>query len=223
MLKCPIYLYPNTFDVILDLDQNTRINNVMYQRELQIQKGLKNKIQFQFKNSDQKLVSITTGTYTFSMFDSINQRQLVSKPLSILDDGSTGTRGLALLEITESDTLNLDNGKYHFTIAALDSDGSYIPTYSNTYYSVSGNIEIKSDSFPVLQPSYTVFEFQPQFDFAQSLYVYYSGNIPSHPEFSGLEALHTISYGMTKFRGDVWVEGTQDNNPGYFGHFSEIQ
>jgi hypothetical protein len=195
----------------------------MYQRELQIQKGLKNKIQFQFKNSDQKLISITSGTYTFSMFDAINQRQLVSKPLSVLDDGVTaGTKGLAVLEITENDTVDLDNGKYQFTISALDSDGSYTPTYSNTYYAVSGNIELKSDSFPVLQPSYEVFDFQPQYDFTQSLYVYYSGNMPSHPEFSGPEALHTISYHMTGFRGQVWVEGSQENNPGYFGNFSEI-
>jgi hypothetical protein len=28
---------------------------------------------------------------------------------------------------------------------------------------------------------------------------------------------------MTGFRGQVWLEGTLDNNPGYFGYFSEIR
>jgi len=194
----------------------------MYQPELQIQKGLKNKIQLQFKNSDQKLLAGITGTYVFSMFDAVNQRQLLSKPVQILDTGTYATRGLGMVEITESDTIDLDNGKYQFTVAALNSDGSYEPTYANTYYGVGGTLELRSDSFPTVQPSYEVFQFQPQFDYNQNLYVYYSGNIPAHPEFSGLSALHTVSYHMTKFRGQVWVEGTQDNNPGYFGYFSEI-
>jgi hypothetical protein len=195
----------------------------MYQRDLKIQKGLKNKIQFQFKNSDQKPVDITSSTFTFSMFDAINQRQLVSKQLTILDDGATRSlKGLALLEITESDTLDLDNSQYQFTVSALDDDGSYEPTYANTYYAISGNIELRRDSFPVLQPSYTVTDFQPHHDYLQTIDVYYSGNIPSHPEFSGHTALHTVSYHMTNYRGEVWVEGTLENSPQYFGHFVEI-
>jgi len=195
----------------------------MYQRELQIQKGLKNKIQFQFKNSDQKPITITSGTYTFSMFDAINQRQLLSKTLTVLDTGTITTKGLALLEINDGDTVDLDDGKYQFTVAALNDDGNYEPTYSNTYYGISGTLELRSDSFPTLQPSYEIFEFQPQYDYTQSLYVYYSGNIPSHPEFASPIGLHTVSYHMTGFRGQVWLEGTQENDPGYFGHFVEIQ
>jgi len=195
----------------------------MYQRDLKIQKGLKNKVQFQFKNSDQKLVSVTTGTYVFSMFDAINQRQLVQKTLTVLDNGTTATRGLTLLEISESDTLNLDDGQYQFTISSLDSDGSYSPTYSNTYYGISGSLELRSDSFPTLKPSYSVGTFQPHYDQLGQRYIYYSGNIPAHPEFTGHEALHTVSYQMTGYRGEVWLEGTMDNNPGYFGYFSEIK
>jgi len=91
MLSLPIYLYPNTTDVVLDLDPTTRgVNNVMYQRDLVIQKGVKNKIRIQFKNSDQKLLQISnTGTYVFTMFDAINQRQLLEKTLIVLDDSFT--------------------------------------------------------------------------------------------------------------------------------------
>jgi len=93
MLSLPIYLYPNTIDVILDLDPTTRgVNNVMYQRDLVIQKGVKNKVRIQFKNSDQKLLQISnTGTYVFTMFDAVNQRQLLEKTLIIVDDSFTTT------------------------------------------------------------------------------------------------------------------------------------
>ena len=83
MQNLPIYLYPNTLDVILDLDATTRgVNQIMYQRDLTIQKGIKNQIRIQFKNSDQKRVSVaTTQTFVFSMFDAINQRLLIEKEI----------------------------------------------------------------------------------------------------------------------------------------------
>jgi len=227
MQKCPIYLYSNSFTVLLDLDNNTRINNVMYQRELQIQRGLKNKVQIQFKNSDQKFVNVSSGTYVFSMFDDINQRQVVTKPLEIIDAGTTSTRGLAQLTLSESDTLDLDLGKYKFTVAALDSDGSYTPTYANTYYGVSGTLELRQDSFPNLKPSVEVagfgysngFQMIYNADMNYQQYEYYSGNLEAHPEFNGSTALHTMAFYLTRFKGVVHIEGTQVNSPGFFGDY----
>jgi hypothetical protein len=88
MQSFPIYLYPNTLEVILDLDPTTRgVNNVMYQRELTIQKGIKNNIRIQFKNSDQKLLPVpASGMFVFNMFDATTQRLVLEKELTILDD-----------------------------------------------------------------------------------------------------------------------------------------
>jgi len=59
MQSLPVYLYSNTLDVILDLDPIIKgVNRVMYQRDLKIQKGIKNKVRIQFKNSDQKRIPI---------------------------------------------------------------------------------------------------------------------------------------------------------------------
>jgi len=91
MLSLPIYLYPNVCKVILDLDTTVMgVNQNMYQQDIKIQKGVKNTVQFQFKNSDQKLLSMSnSGTFVFSMFDAINQRLLLEKPITILDDSVT--------------------------------------------------------------------------------------------------------------------------------------
>jgi len=229
MQKCPVYLYTNSIEVILDLDQNTRIHNVMYQHDLKIQKGLKNKVQIQFKNSDQKRIDVTTSTFVFSMFDTINQRQLIKKDITVLDQGTTSTRGLGLLELNESDTLDLDVGKYQFTVASLDSDGSYEPTYSNTYYGVSGSIELRHDSFPILQPSQQaqgdgalVNEFQIQINHETQLYEYYSGNLYANPAFNGNSALHTMAFYLTGYKGRVLIEGTQENSPGFFANYAVL-
>ena len=81
MQHLPIYLYDNSLDVILDLYPTTAgVYNIMYQRDLKIQKGIKNNIRVQFKNSDQKRIPISnTGTYEFSMFDAVNNRMLKIK------------------------------------------------------------------------------------------------------------------------------------------------
>ena len=221
MQKCPIYLYSNLFEVILDLDQSTRIHNIMYQRNLHIQKGLKNNVQIQFKNSDQKLQNVSTGTFVFSMFNATNQNRLLRKVIEITDDGATtSTRGLGVLSITEADTMDIETGFYNFTVAKIDSDGSYTPTYSNTYYGVSGQIEVRQDSFPTLEPSQEAHSFQPIYNNDDSKWNYYSGNIDAKPQFS---SFHTMAIYMTKFKGTVLIQGTQDNTPGYFGNFATVQ
>lgn len=224
MQNLPIYLYQNLLDVTLDLDASIRgVNQVMYQRDLVIQKGVKNHIRIQFKNSDQKKVRVySTQTYVFSMFDSINQRMLLEKPLDIIDDATTGTRGLAQLTLTESDTLDLDKSSYQFGIRVLDTDGSYLPTYSNTYYGVAGTLHIKEDIYAKLQPSVDISAFTKTYNPDISKYQHSSGNVYATPEFNGNGALHTIAFYLTAYKGTVYIQGTLDNSPGSGSNYTTI-
>lgn len=71
MQKLPVYLYANLLTVQLDLDNDvTKRNETMYQREIKIQRGMKNKVQIQFKNSDQKLVHVAAASSTTSAINS---------------------------------------------------------------------------------------------------------------------------------------------------------
>lgn len=79
--------------VQLDLDNNTRIDRTMYQRELKLQKGLKNKVQIQVKNSDQKTVRIKAAATTI--------QSVSTSSTEILLDSVTG--------IVAGMTVNSDN------------------------------------------------------------------------------------------------------------------
>lgn len=223
MQNLPIYLYTNSFDVILDLDSAVQgVNQVMYQRDLKIQKGVKNQVRIQFKNSDQKRLSIAnTQTFVFSMFDAITQRLLIEKPLQVLEE-TTGTRGVALLTLTESDTVNLERSSYQYSVKALDADGSYVPAYVNTYYGASGTLMLSNDLYPVLQPSQEIISFLPSYDDAVQKYEHKSGNVYAYPEYNGNTALHTIAYYMTRYRGSVLVQGTLNNTPASFGRYVTV-
>jgi hypothetical protein len=219
----PIYLYSNTLDVILDLDSTVRgVNQVMYQRDLTIQKGIKNQVRIQFKNSDQKKVSISnTQTFVFSMFDAIDQRQLVEKRLEVLEE-NTATRGLALLTLSESDTIDLTRTSYKYTVKMQDTDGTYLPTYANTYYGVAGTLHVAQDAFPVLQPSQEITSFQRSYNDAIHKYEHRSGNVNAYPEYNGNTALHTMAIYMTAYKGTVYIQGTLDNSPVSSGSYVTI-
>jgi hypothetical protein len=225
MQNLPVYLYPNISTVILDLDPDVLgVNRVMYQHDLKIQKGLKNQIRIQFKNSDQKRIPISsTATFVFNMFDSATQELVLQKNLSVLDDNvTTSTRGLGLLELSESDTLDLDRSSYTFSITYLDSDGTYLPTYTNTYYGISGTAQLLDDVYPKLKPSQAVVSFPHSFNSDIDLYEHKSGNVYAYPELNSNTALHTAAIYMTNFRGTVYVQATLSNTPASFGKYTTI-
>lgn len=221
----PVYLYNNTLDVTLDLDPTELgVNAVMYQRDLNVQKGLKNSIRIQFKNSSQKRISVsTTETYVFSMFDSISQRLLIEKQLTVLDEGTTATRGLALLTLSEGDTADLTVSSYKFCIKKLESDNTYSPAYSNTYYGISGTLNLLNDVFPVLQPSIEIDNFLISYNSETNLYEYKSRAIYADPVFQGNTALHTIAVYMTGFKGTLQIQGTLNNNPNDTADYATLQ
>lgn len=224
MQNLPIYLYSNTLDVILDLDVTTRgVNQVMYQHDLKIQKGIKNKVRIQFKNSDQKRINISnTATYVFSMFDAINQRLLLEKNLTVIDNGSTlNLRGVAELTLTESDTIDLDKSSYQYTVTYQDPvDGTSLPAYVNTYYGMAGIVTLHEDVYPILQPSQEIVSFLRTFDGTK--YIHPSGNIYAYPEYNSNSALHTVALYMTRFKGDVIIQGSLYNSPATFDRYANV-
>jgi hypothetical protein len=225
-MKLPVYLYANLFEVILDLDNNNRINQVMYQRDLKLQKGVKNKVQIQFKNSDQKFIDVSTSSFVFVLFDTVNQRNLIEKDVTILDDGTTrALRGLGEVVFTESDLQACESTYYKMGVKAVDKDGSYTPTFANTYYGVGATIEVRHDLYPTLVPSQETTKFSTYYNADQNAmqYEYYTGNLNAHPEFKGNAALHTAAIYMTRYKGRVIVEGTLESNPGSFGHYAIIK
>jgi len=225
-MKIPVYLYPNLFEVTIDLDSNNRINRVMYQRDLTLQKGLKNKVQIQFKNSDQKLLDVSTSSFVFVLFDTVNQRNLIEKDITILDTGSTATvypsKGLGEVVFTESDLDRCESVDYKFGIKKLDSDGSYVPVYANTYYGMGETVHVKHDLYPVLKPSQEVTHFTTYYNATTQNYEYYTGNLYAYPEFNSNTALHTAAVYMTNYRGQVILEATLENDPATFGNYAII-
>lgn len=225
MNKLPVYLYSNKLDVILDLDQNRGIHTIMYQRKLKIQKGFKDSIQIQFKNSDQKPVSISTGTnYWFDMIDSSGRQLVLTKQLTVLDDSvTTSTRGVCLATFDPIDTINLTAASYKFLVKQDNGDGTFTPAYSNTYYGITGEVEVVEDGFAIGFPVQIVSEKQLEQgqeynrDPQNMGYYFYSGWYRPWPNAMTTVTPQSCSISLNNFKGTIMVEGTLDNNPSSAG------
>ena len=108
-------------------------NSKVYDRRLTLHRGVNNPITFTFKNEDQKAQDITSKTYEFNLIDTESKKSVLTKNLTVLDDGSTvSTRGDASCTITDGDLLDLDAKFYNFSVREIGSDGSRTITYSDT-------------------------------------------------------------------------------------------
>ena len=118
-------------------------NSKVYDRRLTLHRGVDNPITFTFKNEDQKAQDITSKTYEFNMIDTESKKAVITKTLTILDDGSTvSTKGDASCTITEGDLIGNDAKFYTYSVREVASDNSRTVTYADTGYAAAGTIEV---------------------------------------------------------------------------------
>ena len=184
-------------------------NSKVYDRRLTLHRGVSNPITFTFKNEDQKAQDITSKTYEFNMIDSESKKALITKTLTILDDGSTvSTKGDASCTITEGDLLPLDAKFYNFSVREVKSDNSREITYADTGYAAAGTVEILDGAYPEFVPSTNVSTFTSGGPLA-----FVSGNIDARPGINNNKALHTIAVYTQNFSGTLRVQATMSASP----------
>ena len=178
-------------------------NSKVYDRRLTLHRGVSNPISFTFKNEDQKAQDITSKTYEFNVIDTESKISVLTKTLTILDDGSTvSTKGDASCTITEGDLLELDAKFYNFSVKEVKSDGSREVTYANTGYAAAGTIELLDGAYPEFTASTSVSTFTLSSD------TFTSSAIDGKPGINNNQALHTIAIYPNNFSGTLKVEGT---------------
>ena len=191
-------------------------NSKVYDRRLTLHRGVSNPISFTFKNEDQKAQDITSKTYEFNMIDSDSKKAVLTKTLSILDDGSTvSTKGDASCTITEGDLLPLDAKFYNFAVREVKSDGSREITYADTGYAAAGTIELLDGAYPEFLSSTSVSSFTG----TGGPLTYTSGSIDAKPGINNNKALHTIAVYTKNFSGALRVQGTMSASPSDADYF----
>lgn len=202
------YLLNSTVLLTADLAGNVTEYKHLYQRRLNIYRGIDNKISFQVINADQKSVSIL-GTYTpkFKMFDE-NTRLVVEKEGTILETSTPNNVGMFTVLITENDLLNLQSQFLNYTIELVDStNNERILTYSNSHFESKGSVYLDASEIPGPLNSYSVNSLSQESDGSN---VFLSEAITAEPAINGNEALHTTAFYLNSADGNITVQATLD-------------
>ena len=187
-------------------------NSKVYDRRLTLHRGVNNPITFTFKNEDQKAQDITSKTYEFNIIDTESKKSVITKTLTIVDDGSTvSTKGDASTTITEGDLLPLKAKFYNFAVREVKSDGSREVTYSDTGYAAAGTIELLDGAFPEFAPSVEINNFTV--DGGNISLDNTSSAIDARPGINNNKAMHTIAVYSNNFAGALRVQATMASTP----------
>jgi len=149
MQKLPLYLYTNLLTVQLDLDNDViKRNETMYQRELKIQRGMNNKVQVQFKNSDQKLIHIaalsTTAGAASSSSNVITLASTTNVKVGMFVDNPNVQEGTFVSNVESNSVVvanlnpvyNPESGEFLSPILTSITSGTSVSFYHNFVFSM---------------------------------------------------------------------------------------
>jgi hypothetical protein len=175
-----------------------------------------NPLSFTFKNEDQKAQDITAKTYEFNLIDSETKQSVVTRNLTILDDGSTtSTKGTASITVTEGDLLTLDAKFYNYAIREVAADNTRTVTFADSFYNAAGTVEVLDGAYPDMIDSTEINSFTS----TTGPLTRTSSAIDANPGINNNVALHTIAIYQKSFVGTLRIQGTMVSTPGDTDYF----
>jgi len=203
MQLLPRYLVNNRTDIIANLAGFITEYRLVYKRQLQVYKGIDNVLEFRLLNEDQKPINTSGYTPKFRAFDE-NNNLVVEHDGVVLDDGSTATKGLFTVTVTENDLLNVKEQFLKYNIHLVDSNSDNILTYTDTHFGMDSTIKVSGDAFPGPKDSHEILTF------VESNGTWISSTLNAEPGINGNDALHTAAVYTNEYVGNITVQATLD-------------
>jgi hypothetical protein len=203
----PRYLVNNRINIVANVAGFVTEYRPVYQRQLQVYKGIDNVLQFRLLNADQKPIDISAYTPKFVAFDE-NRNMLIERNCELVPgDDSAAQRGLFSVTVTENDLLNVKDQFLHYNIYLSDANGNKSLTYADAHFSNSSVIKISSDAFPapISSEELVFIAYQENNSYWTTSAKY------AQPGINGNEALHTLVVYSAQYVGTITVQATLDN------------
>jgi hypothetical protein len=176
----------------------------MYQRNVNIYKGVDNIIRFTFKNSDQHLINVTGWDIQFNMFSDEEGALVISTPVTAIDANA----GVVTATILNTDLVSLDNRYYSYSLTITDpTTGIEQVVYSDDNFGARGRILLREGPYPKFNPSINL-----------SLPTDSNSNITTSEVIADLptrqlSTQHTAQFYFQTFSGNIDIQSTLDAIP----------
>jgi len=204
MQLTPRYLVKNRTLVISNEVSFLTEYQQVYQRELQVYRGIDNVLEFQVLNADQKPVPLTGKQLVFVAFDEKKQK-IIEHLATIL----IANKGLASVTVTENDILNVKQQYLHYNLYVINEDDSRSLTYTDEHFNANAIIYISSQAYPGPRGPIVIDQFFAPTGGNSTLYT--SEPVSAEPGINGNEAIHTAAIYTNGYVGDVIFEATLEN------------
>jgi hypothetical protein len=181
-------------------------NRTVYSRPLKAYRGIKNTLQLQLKDSDQKPVVITGKTFVFNILNPSTYVVILSKTGTI----SNANLGKVDFLLTDSDLRNTDANMYTYSVHELNADGTRSVVYGGDNYEAGGTIEIIDGVYNEFRPS-TELKVLSDAVGTGTQTTRYTSAANSCPELNQNKALHTAQYYLDGYTGTITVQATMDD------------
>ena len=210
MQLTPRYLVSNRTNIITNEAGFVVEYRPVYQRQLQVYKGIDNVLEFRVLNADQKPIDIETYTPKFMAFDE-NNNLVVEHDGVVLQDGDSSAvtkKGVFSVTIRENDLLNIKQQFLKYNIYLVDNNSNKVITYTDSHFGNDAVIFVSAQTFPGASEAYSVSNFS-QISFDEDIWL--SESVSAQPAINGNEALHTVAVYSDGFAGDIEIQTTLDN------------
>ena len=218
MQLTPRYLLSNRTNIVANVAGFITEYRPVYSRQLQVYKGIDNVLEFRLMNADQRPINTTAYTPKFVAFDE-NNNLVLEKDGVILDDGSTATKGLFTVTVTENELLNIKQQYLKYNIYMVDADSDKLLTYTHSNFDNDATIFVNARTFPGPQATYSVTTFEQE---QVGVEEWISETIDAQPAINGNEALHTAAIYTDAYTGDVVVQATLDNQVDESAYWADV-
>lgn len=210
MQLIPRYLVSNRINLLANEAGFVVEYRPVYQRNLQLYKGIENVLEFRLLNADQKPIDVSAYTPRFVAFDENNNMVIEHDGVSLQAGDSTEItfKGLFKVTVTENDLLNIDQQYLKYNIFLVDANNSNVLTYSNPHFDNDGTIFVSDRAFPAPKATYSIETFTQS---SVNSNEWVSETLDAEPAINGNEALHTAAIYTDTYAGNITVQATLEN------------
>lgn len=213
MQLVPRYLLKNRSEVVVNEAGFVTEYRSVYNRQLQVYKGIDNVLEFRALNADQKPVDVSGYTPKFQAFDENRNLIIEHDGVAVSNDDSAALRGLFTVTVSEADLLNVPQQYLSYSVHLVDTNGTATLTYGDTAFGNSGTMFVSGEAYPGPKNNKSITSFTQVglLTSSESEVSWVSEAVSAEPGINGNEALHTAVIYTDGYVGNIVIQSTLAN------------
>lgn len=148
MYSSSVYNFTPKYQVVLFEGDSPRRYQIVYAKNLTLNKGVDNKIQFQFLNQEQKPIDLTGKEITFRFINSEGTSVDIQKTVNV----TLPLKGLANLTVTQAELMEIDAQLGSFSLDIVEGNLT-LPIFSTSEADARGVCQVMDSILPKHVPS----------------------------------------------------------------------